>query len=129
MEASRQEDRPLLLQLAKALSHHTVFMSSAQRTRLHLSAVFANNFSNFLFVLAKEICANEGLEFELLKPLILETAEKIREIDPLQAQTGPARRHDETTLKKHLAALEGEKKAIYEILSLAIAKRYPLKTN
>jgi len=129
LETNRPDDQSLLLRLAKTLSDRVLFINSAQRATLHLSAVFANNFSNFMFVLAREIIANAGLEFDLLKPLILETADKIREMDPLLAQTGPARRHDENTLDKHLAALEGENREIYEILSRAIAERYPLNTN
>ncbi|HSU27500.1 MAG TPA: DUF2520 domain-containing protein [Chitinophagaceae bacterium] len=75
------------------------------RLKLHVAAVFVSNFPNHLYALAEQYCRNEGLDFSQLTPLIEETANRIRTVSPLQAQTGPASRNDKETIEKHLAIL------------------------
>ena len=93
---------------------------------MHLAAVFVNNFWNHLAVLSDEWCEANGLNGKLLLPLMKETAAKLLELKPAEAQTGPARRHDEITLKAHLALVENfpELKEVYALLSHQIGKRY-----
>jgi len=82
-----------------------VLAGDAQRAKLHLAAVFCNHFVNHLFVLMQEYCVAEGLDFDLLKPLIQETAARIETVAPADAQTGPAIRHDTATINTHLELL------------------------
>jgi hypothetical protein len=77
-----------------------------QRLFLHLAAVFANNFSNHMFSLAEGITLDHGLSFELLKPLIEETAAKAMTSSPRRVQTGPAFRENRRVMEKHLALLQ-----------------------
>ena len=100
-------------------------LNTEQRQTLHLSAVFVNNFTNQLYRIAHEISDIENIEFDILKPLILETAKKVQNISPYMAQTGPAKRNDKKTIKRHLKQLEREDhKAIYKLLTASIKKTH-----
>ena len=125
LEASSQDAMTLLRELASSLSDQLYEIDSVRRKKLHLAAVFANNFSNHMFALAKELCEENRLDFELLRPLIAETGEKVMSIPPEEAQTGPARRHDLAVLNDQANELKPDKKMIYEVLSESISSRYP----
>lgn len=125
LEALNEEDYQLLEKLATSISSSVQRVSSEQRKTLHLAAVFANNFSNHMFHIAKEICERDGLDFQLLTPLITETVDKIRLLNPKVAQTGPARRNDIETMQRHLDGLDSAiDKKIYQIVSESIRKSY-----
>jgi predicted short-subunit dehydrogenase-like oxidoreductase (DUF2520 family) len=125
-----EADRPATLEkisaIAHLLSHEVAEVSTEQRRILHLAAVFACNFSNHLYHLSSQLLAQHQLKFDLLKPLIIETAEKIRYAAPAEVQTGPAVRDDQETMKKHLELLKGspELQLIYEMLSNSIKKTH-----
>ena len=88
---------------------------------MHVAAVFVNNFVNHLYQIGQEICLDNQIAFEILKPLIQETAEKINTISPQEAQTGPAIRKDNNTIDAHLAFLSKEnQKTIYKTLTQSI---------
>jgi len=108
--------------IAHLLSPLVSVVSTEQRQILHLAAVFACNFSNHLYALSSAILEQHQLKFDLLKPLIAETAEKIKSSAPSSVQTGPAVRGDDETMKKHLALLDESPslQAIYKILSKSI---------
>ena len=111
--------------IAEELGSPFYKINSDQRRALHLSAVFVNNFANQLYRVAHEISDSQSVNFEILKPLILETAKKINELSPYQAQTGPAKRNDKKTIKKHLNLLESEQhKQIYKLLTEAIKQTH-----
>jgi predicted short-subunit dehydrogenase-like oxidoreductase (DUF2520 family) len=101
-------------------------VDSGQRKILHLAAVFACNFTNHLYHLASTILTLNNLPFDLLKPLILETALKAQEDLPLNIQTGPAIRNDEQTMENHLELLSRMPglQEIYKTLSTSIKKTY-----
>jgi len=124
LETERTEDMVLLRQFALSLSSKVYELSSEQREKLHLAAVFANNFSNYMFKIADEICCKYRFPFEILKPLIQETGNKILEMSPYDAQTGPARRKDLKVIQKQKDLLESDNKEIYALLSQAIIKTY-----
>ena len=86
--------------------------------------MFACNFVNHIYALADDILRKEGIPFEVLLPLIDETAAKVHRLTPREAQTGPAIRYDENVINKHLAMLDKmpELKALYETLSRSIHK-------
>ena len=128
IEAENKEDYKLLNELASAISDKVIQIDTDQRKVLHLAAVFANNFTNHIYHTAQEICIQNDVSFELLLPLIKETAAKIQDLSPLDAQTGPAKRNDTGTLKKHLVQLENKKhNKIYALLSESIRKTYGKK--
>ena len=128
IESENEEDYELLNELASVISDKVIQIDSDQRKALHLTAVFANNFTNHMYHLAQEICTENDVPFELLFPLINETAAKIQDLSPLDAQTGPARRNDTGTLKKHLAQLKHKKhKKVYTLMSKSIRKTYGKK--
>ncbi|MEY8847594.1 Rossmann-like and DUF2520 domain-containing protein [Psychroserpens sp. XS_ASV72] len=121
LETLDKADYHLLKELATAISEHTKRVNSEQRASLHLAAVFVNNFTNQLYRIAQEITESTSTEFDLLKPLIKETAEKVQELSPYRAQTGPAKRNDKSTIKKHLKQLKNEEhKTIYKLLTKSI---------
>ena len=127
IEADSKKDLQLLYTLAGALSDQVYELNSSEREKLHVSAVFANNFSNYMFTCADALCKEFNLPFDILKPIILETAKKIQYLSPHDAQTGPARRNDQETIKKHVGLLNGEKKEVYQLLSDALTKLYQYK--
>ena len=125
IEANDSKDMELLKRLALAISDKVFEIDSEQRKALHLAAVFVNNFANHLYQIGNEICQENKISFELLKPLIIETASKIKTLDPLEAQTGPAKRNDTNTIKRHLEQLITKKqKEIYSILTESIRDTY-----
>lgn len=94
---------------ARQLSERVLFADSEQRNRLHLAAVFVCNFANHMYALGEKILDGTGLDFDLLKPLIAETARKACDtISPTAVQTGPAVRNDRTTQERHTAMLAEE---------------------
>lgn len=112
--------------IAQLLSPKVSVVTSKQRIILHLAAVIACNFSNHLYELSSRLLEQHDLKFDLLKPLILETAEKVQSALPAEAQTGPASRNDQKTIKKHLDLLNGtpDLQKIYEMLSNSIKKTH-----
>ncbi|WP_346883577.1 DUF2520 domain-containing protein [uncultured Algibacter sp.] len=128
IETIDKESYPLLKKLADSLGAPTKRINSDQRRVLHLAAVFVNNFTNQLYRIGHEITESEGAEFDLLKPLIAETANKIQDLSPFKAQTGPAKRHDKKTIKKHLKTLQNKQhKDIYQLLTNAIQQTHGSK--
>ncbi|MNQ50898.1 NADP oxidoreductase coenzyme F420-dependent [compost metagenome] len=121
LEAENTFDFRILETVAKSISNAVFPINSEQRKALHVAAVFVNNFTNHLYQIGQEICEENQVSFEILKPLIQETAEKIKTLDPIDAQTGPAKRHDSSTIETHLNYLTKEnQKNIYKILTQSI---------
>jgi len=127
ISANSSENETLLKELALSICPNVYSISEEQRKGLHVAAVFANNFSNFLFTSAFDICKKADLDFEMLKPLIRQTLRKIELSDPDKIQTGPARRGDENTINLHENWLETrspEFLQIYKVLTEAIIEKY-----
>lgn len=121
LESQNASDFQLLEQVAKSISDQLFVVNSEQRKALHVAAVFVNNFSNHLYTIASDICNEHQLPFEILQPLIKETAEKIMVLTPIEAQTGPAKRKDQRTLDAHLEMLTNPiQKKIYTLLTQSI---------
>lgn len=110
IDASDAQTFAQLSAVASSISEHVIVAGDAQRAKLHLAAVFCNNFVNHLFTLMQQYCLAEGLDFNLLKPLIHETAARIESLAPAEAQTGPAIRHDQNTINAHLQLLQNHPK-------------------
>ena len=111
-------------ELAQTISNNVYRIDSAQRKTLHLAAVFACNFPNYLYEVARQLLAVKGLDFELLRPLIMETAEKVQHQLPANVQTGPAVRNDTGSMDTHLKMLAETPhlQHIYTLLSQGIIK-------
>lgn len=110
-------------ELAESISEHVYELSSDDRKYLHLAAVFACNFTNHCYTLAAEVLEKKGLPFDVMLPLVDETARKVHELHPHEAQTGPAVRGDENVMNAQAALLDGRNKEIYELLSKSIQER------
>ncbi|MCC8144607.1 MAG: DUF2520 domain-containing protein [Tannerellaceae bacterium] len=123
LETSLDEDADFLKNIASALSGNVSFLTSEQRSRLHLAAVFVCNFANHMFALGSKIVKEYGIDPAVLLPLIDETTAKIHSMSPQQAQTGPAVRYDENVIERHLSLLADEHlKIIYQTISQSIYK-------
>lgn len=121
IEAQNEADLQLLTEVAQNLSDHVYNVDSEQRKSLHVAAVFVSNFVNHLYKIGSDICIEHKVPFEILKPLILETAKKVQIMEANEAQTGPAKRNDTSTINKHLAILtDDNQKDIYKILTKSI---------
>lgn len=122
IEANNKNNLDVLRNLASKISRQVYELGGDKRKVLHLAAVFACNFSNHLYALANQILQQNNLDFEIIRPLIAETADKVMSNLPDQVQTGPAIRADETTLNKHLSMLNTmpELQNIYQTLSNSI---------
>ena len=123
VDGSDDKTKKVLESLAHSIAGEQVAQAGDEaRLKLHIAAVIVSNFTNHLYALAEEYCRKEGLDFEQLIPLIEETAERVENISPKKVQTGPALRHDEETIKKHLELLKDHPhlKKIYELLTESI---------
>lgn len=127
-ETIDKKNYPIIKDLALAIGSPIKRVNSDQRKVLHLAAVFVNNFTNQLYRIGHEITESQGAEFDLLKPLILETAKKIQDLSPFKAQTGPAKRYDKKTIRKHLKLLEDQHhEDIYQLLTNSIQRTHGRK--
>ena len=125
IEASNTSDLKLLKKLGESLSKNVVEVNSEERSKLHLAAVFVNNFVNHMYAIGGEILKDNEHSLNLLKPLIAETASKVKSLTPSEAQTGPAKRNDRKTIEKHLHLLKGGPyKELYRQLTDSIVKMY-----
>ncbi|CAM1346538.1 Rossmann-like and DUF2520 domain-containing protein [Tenacibaculum crassostreae] len=120
LEAENEKDLQLLETLAKTIGKNVYHINSEQRKRLHVAAVFVNNFTNHMYKIGADICNEHQVPFEVLQPLIKETAEKITKLNPEDAQTGPAKRNDQKTIQNHLALLNTEQQKIYKLITKSI---------
>jgi predicted short-subunit dehydrogenase-like oxidoreductase (DUF2520 family) len=111
---------------AESISNQVSFLNYEERLKLHVAAVFVNNFTNHLYHLAEIICKKEKIDFELLKPLMQETLSRLNASSPEFVQTGPAIRKDMSTVEKHLNILNEfpQHKTVYKTLTESIMLLY-----
>ena len=121
IETKNEKDFQILEKVAKSISNTVYKINSEQRKALHIAAVFVCNFVNHLYQIGNDICIENDMPFDILKPLIQETANKILTLPPNQAQTGPAKRKDSQTINAHLSFLSDDnQKEIYKMLTKSI---------
>lgn len=121
LESENATDFQLLDKVAKSISDKIFAVNSEQRKALHVAAVFVNNFTNHLYQIGQEICQDNQVSFEILKSLIVETANKIMILSPEEAQTGPAKRNDIATIEAQEAFLLNENhRTLYKTLTQSI---------
>jgi predicted short-subunit dehydrogenase-like oxidoreductase (DUF2520 family) len=126
VEANSESNQKRIERLAQSISDSVSVLNSEKRMALHIAAVFACNFVNHFYNLASEILESEEIPFNVLRPLILETAEKVQEMHPREAQTGPAVRFDENIISRHLQELKGKKNydKLYSLISKSIFEHH-----
>lgn len=122
IDAKQPSDVDLLFKLAQKLTPKVYRISNEQRQKLHVAAVIVNNFTNHLYTIANDILQQENIDFDILKPLINETVNKIQHHPPATMQTGPAKRNDETTIQRHLDYLQKypDYRKVYKLLTNSI---------
>jgi predicted short-subunit dehydrogenase-like oxidoreductase (DUF2520 family) len=126
IESDNAETEKVLVSLAKSISKKVIKISSANRKAIHVAAVFASNFTNHMLTISKSIVEKQKLDFDLLKPLIVETINKSLGIGPDNAQTGPAKRGDLEILDNHMQFLSDDERIaeIYQVISQHIVDLY-----
>jgi predicted short-subunit dehydrogenase-like oxidoreductase (DUF2520 family) len=122
IEGDKRNTAKQLNALASQISKNVQHANSETRLHIHLAAVFANNYTNHLLVIAQKILKEKNCSLSILYPLIDETIQKAMKYNPAKIQTGPAKRGDKTTMNKHLKLLEkhSDFKKIYQVLSSSI---------
>lgn len=113
-----------LFDLAWKISRTVKYATSEERSKLHLAAVFVNNFTNHILHLAQELCIKEDVDFDHLRPLLKETIAKIDIHSAFDNQTGPAKRSDQVVIQSQMDKLNGTTKAVYEVITKSILKTY-----
>lgn len=130
IEAENAADEEILMEIANSISDKAVKINSEQRAKIHVAAVFVNNFTNYLYQIGEEILEENDIPFEILIPLIQETGRKIETLNPALAQTGPAKRNDQKTIEKHLNLLQNKShRSLYSMLTKQISEYHHLKKN
>ena len=127
IEIEFNDSKEIIHQLATSISNQVHFLDKKKREKLHLAAVFANNFSNRVIGIAYDICKENQIDSTILQPLLHETFLKTQILNPSLAQTGPALRNDTETLQKHLEQLKGINKNIYTVLTQSIQERHDIE--
>ena len=110
IEANNENTLYIIETFARSLSDDVQIEKEEKRLRMHAAAVIVSNFTNYLYGMAETFCKEENIDFNLLKPLIVETATRIEHNSALDVQTGPAKRGDVSTLSKHLRLLDNHPK-------------------
>lgn len=117
-------DDPLTEELARMLSPRVAPLDSLSRRRAHAAAVLCCNMAMYLWSLSERVMKEAGLDFRMLRPLMELTLERAVTGSPEQSLTGPARRGDLGTIRKHLAALDPETAEVYRLLTQNILNRF-----
>lgn len=108
----------------KSFTNNVFRIEEAKRVKLHMAAIFASNFTNYMYKIAQDIMNREQIPMEVLKPLAYETIDKIFELGPIASQTGPARRGDCVIIDKHKSLLKNQQRKLYSMLSNMIKKDF-----
>lgn len=126
IEVNNTDSLTLIHKIAASFTDSVYEADSDKRKRMHLAAVFSNNFSNHLFSVSEKLCQEYGIPFNTMIPIIAQTAERINTQSPLILQTGPAKRNDTATMEDHLLLLQQhpEWEEMYKSISASILKMY-----
>lgn len=124
IEGSGKTELAIIQNLAQNLSSSVTQISSSERLSIHTAAVFVSNFTNLMYTYGAKIMEDTGLDFNILRPLIQETAQKVMQLSPAEAQTGPALRNDTNTLMLHNKQLNEAFTKKYNTLTAWIQEFY-----
>lgn len=123
-EGSTREVEDEIINFGSKIFKSIIHADSLTRSRMHVAAVFACNFTNYMWTIAYDLLAKHGIPFDVLSPLLHETLEKALTLPPRDGQTGPARRGDTRIIEAHASSLTPELEEIYRLLSGNIFKEY-----
>ncbi|RFC54678.1 Rossmann-like and DUF2520 domain-containing protein [Brumimicrobium aurantiacum] len=124
IESENEHFKNELIALAETLSSKVIEANSDERYNIHIAAVMVNNFTNFLYYLSEKQMREHQLDFDLLLPLIRETVNKLDELSPAEAQTGPAKRGDKNIIEQHLKSIQDQDtQKVYRLMSELIQKK------
>ncbi|MBK8621080.1 MAG: DUF2520 domain-containing protein [Saprospiraceae bacterium] len=128
ISSNEKESFDSIEQLAGILSDTVIHKNHNDRQKIHVAAVFANNFTNHLYTISKDFCQKNNLNFDLLWPLIEEGTKKARTNGPEFSQTGPAVRNDKKTIQHHEYLLENDPEwlSLYQLFTHLIQKRHKI---
>lgn len=125
IESNNLETLHNIKKIAESISNNVQQISSEERKNIHIAAVFANNYVNAMYAIAQEILEQKDIDFNVLRPLILETAKKVQSNTPIEVQTGPAIRKDSSTITNHIESLSDKHlKYLYETIAKYIQERH-----
>jgi predicted short-subunit dehydrogenase-like oxidoreductase (DUF2520 family) len=129
VEASNETSREKITSLAKSLSTKVLYADEQQRQWMHLIATFGNNFCNHILAICEHLAKEQNLSFEVFKPILKQTFERILANSPTVLQTGAAKRNDQVTMQHHLKLLQAHPQwqAVYENISASIKDMYSTK--
>ena len=121
-DANTKHNLDVLFQLASSTGNNVSLGSDEERLKFHIAAVFCSNFTNHLYALTESFCQTNNINFKNLLPLINETAVRLQNFPAEQMQTGPAVRHDDNTIERHLTMLQPYHNLghIYQVLTKSI---------
>lgn len=125
-EASSDKARETISGICQTFTNILNEATAEQRRWLHLSAVLSNNFTNHLMTVAESVCKAQGIPFSMLIPILQQTFERVQSASPHDVQTGPARRHDDITIRKHMDMLQSHSdwQTIYQAITSSIENMY-----
>ena len=106
IDANNENNVDILRKLATSTGNTATIAGDEERLKLHLAAVLCSNFTNHLYALTEAFCKKENIDFANLLPLIRETSERLLLFPAARLQTGPAIRHDDNTIQRHLQVLQ-----------------------
>lgn len=124
IEANSDNNLDEIEKLSKLISNKVLRISSKEREIVHLSAIFCNNFVNYLYSCSEDILNKHNIDFNVLSSLIIETANKSIDLKPYLSQTGPAVRDDKKVISKHKNLLDNNLKEVYQLLTKKIQEKY-----
>jgi predicted short-subunit dehydrogenase-like oxidoreductase (DUF2520 family) len=124
IQANNKQSEKRLVEFGGTLCNNVHVVTADQRKIIHIAAVFAGNFSNFMYSIAEDILTDNDLPFDLMQPIIRKTAENSTSKDPFSRQTGPAVREDYDVMAKQLEVLQKypRYRALYDLISKNIVK-------
>lgn len=123
-EGSNPEVEDRIKEMAEKVFKNVYHADSQTRRRMHVAAVFACNFSNYMWMIAHDLLEKHDIPFDVLAPLLRETLDKALLMNPRDGQTGPARRGDTALIQTHAAMLPDNLREIYTLLSDSIIKEF-----
>lgn len=125
-DSNNENSRQVVLKLANAISTNIEEAAFEKRQYMHLIAAIGNNFTNHLLSICEQLCKEKNISFDLFRPIIQQTFNRLATVTPYNAQTGAAKRGDEATIQKHLSLLQSHPlwQQVYEKFSASIKDMY-----
>lgn len=118
VEANDKTIENELFAFAQKLTSVVQKLDESQRMVLHRAAIFGCNFTNAMYSIAYDILREHDIDWQMIMPLLQNTMEKVKTMNPHEAQTGPAQRGDQNVIQFHLDALHDELlKDIYRVMT------------